>query len=65
MDKFIREKTDNTTSLNKKEFGFQLANMVADEIKNRKDKFDNQRPIEKILENLVRFTIKNHWDLIH
>lgn len=59
LDKFIREKTDDTTSLNKKEFGFQLANMVADEIKNRKDKFDNQRPIEKILDNLVRFTIKN------
>lgn len=58
LDDFIREKTSNNTNLNKEKFGEQLANLVADEIIRRSNKFENQRPIEKVLEDIVRFTVE-------
>ena len=57
LDKFVREKTIYRTSLNKKEFGEQLASFLAKEINGRQNKFENQRPVEKILNTIVRFTV--------
>lgn len=59
LKKFIEKKTNGATSLYKDKLGCQLANMVADEIKNRENKFDNQRPIEKTLDDIVRFVMEN------
>lgn len=58
LDKFVRCKTSYRTGLNKKEFGEQLGRSLANEIVHRKDKFENQRPIEKVLTNIVRFAIE-------
>jgi hypothetical protein len=57
LDKFIRDKTD--TSLNKREFGEQIGNFIAKEIKERTNRFENQRKIEKVLEQIIRFTVEN------
>lgn len=59
LDKFIRNKTQNRTSINKKEFSEQLAKSIAKEIAERPNKSGNQRPIEQILDKIVRFTIEN------
>jgi hypothetical protein len=55
LDKFIRDKTD--TSLNKREFGEQLGNFIAKEIKERTNRFENQRRVEKVLDEIIRFTV--------
>jgi hypothetical protein len=47
------------TSLNKREFGEQLANLIAKEIKERTNRFENQRPIEEELNQIIRFTVEN------
>lgn len=57
LGEFIRKKTD--TSLNKNEFGEQLANLIAKEIKERTNRFENQRPVEKVLEEIIRFSVEN------
>ena len=56
LDKFIRDKTD--TSLNKREFGEQLGNFIAKEIKERTNRFENQRPIEEVLDQIIRFAVE-------
>ncbi|CAD6491412.1 MAG: hypothetical protein CHKLHMKO_00120 [Candidatus Argoarchaeum ethanivorans] len=57
LDEFIRTKAD--TSLSKTEFGEQLANLIAKEIKERTNHFENQRPVEKVLDQIIRFTVEN------
>lgn len=59
LDKFIRKKTHGRTSLNKKGFGEQLANLLAKKIKERPDRFKNQRPIEKVLGDVIKFALEN------
>jgi hypothetical protein len=56
LDKFIRDKTD--ASLNKREFGEQLGNFIAKEIKERTNRFENQRPIEEVLNQIIRFAVE-------
>ena len=46
------------TSLNKREFGEQLANFIAKEIKERTNRFENQRKIENVLEQIIRFAVE-------
>lgn len=58
LDEFVREKTANHTNLKKKEFGEQLASLIAKEIAERPNKFENQRPIEKLLVEVVNFTVE-------
>ena len=47
------------TSLDKREFGEQLSNFIAKEIKERTNRFENQRKIEKVLDQIIRFTVEN------
>lgn len=60
LNNFIKEKTGNSVYLGKREFGEQLGRSIVREIKYRKNKSDNQRPIEKILYNILEFAIKRN-----
>ena len=57
LDKFLRDR--NSTSLNKREFGEQLGKFLEIEINKRQNKFEDQRPIEQIIEKTVLFTVNN------
>jgi hypothetical protein len=57
LSKFIRAKTDK--SLDKRKFGEQIGNFIAKEIKERTNRFENQRPIEEVLNKIIRFTVEN------
>lgn len=60
LDKFIRDKPDTyLKGLNKREFGEQLGNFIAKEIKERTNRFENQRKIEEVLNQIIRFTVEN------
>ena len=60
LDKFIRDKPDTyLKGLNKREFGEQIGNFIAKEIKERTNRFENQRPIEEVLNQIIRFTVEN------
>ena len=54
LGKFVEEKTG--TDLGKREFGEQIGNFIAKEIKERTNRFENQRPIEEVLNQIIRFT---------
>ncbi len=56
LDMFIGDKTD--TNLNKREFGEQLGNFIAKEIKERTNRSENQRKIEKVLDQIIRFAVE-------
>ena len=57
LGKFVEEKTG--TELGKREFGEQIGNFIAKEIKERTNHFENQRPIEEVLNKIIRFTVEN------
>jgi len=55
---FLESRPPDYTSLNKREFGEQIGNFIAKEIKERRNRFENQRPVEKILEEIIRFAVE-------
>ena len=57
LGKFVKEKTG--TDLDKREVGEQIGNFIAKEIKERTNRFENQRKIEEVLNKIVRFTVEN------
>ena len=57
LGKFVEEKKG--TDLGKREFGEQIGNFIAKEIKERTNHFENQRPIEEVLNKIIRFTVEN------
>ena len=57
LGKFVEEKKG--TDLGKREFGEQIGNFIAKEIKERTNRFENQRPIEEVLNQIIRFTVEN------
>ncbi len=57
LGKFVKEKTG--TDLDKREFGEQIGNFIAKEIKERTNRFENQRKIEEVLNQIIRFTVEN------
>ena len=60
LDKFIRDKPDTyLKGLNKREFGEQIGNFIAKEIKERTNRPENQRPIEEVLNQIIGFTVEN------
>ncbi|KAF5437574.1 hypothetical protein C5S35_03365 [Candidatus Methanophagaceae archaeon] len=56
LGKFVKEKTG--TDLGKREFGEQIGNFIAKEIKERTNRFENQRKIEEILDQIIRFAVE-------
>jgi hypothetical protein len=60
LDTFIENKPDTyLKGLDKREFGEQIGNFIAKEIKERTNRFENQRPIEEELNRIIRFTVEN------
>ncbi|RKX45039.1 MAG: hypothetical protein DRP27_05150 [Thermotogae bacterium] len=55
---FLESRPPDYTSLNKREFGEQIGNFIAKEIKERRNRFENQRPVEKVLEEIIRFAVE-------